>query len=61
MAVTEKGQIFTCDVCGNEVIVTKVGGGSLVCCGKDMKLAVRVGEEETDDDENEEEKGEGEE
>ncbi len=52
MAVTEKGEIFICEVCGNEVIVTKVGGGTLVCCSKEMKLAERT-EADTDDEENE--------
>ncbi|NOX97466.1 MAG: desulfoferrodoxin FeS4 iron-binding domain-containing protein, partial [Nitrospirae bacterium] len=25
-------------LCGNEVTVTKAGGGTLVCCGQDMEL-----------------------
>ena len=25
------------NVCSNEVVVTKVGGGTLVCCNKDME------------------------
>ncbi|MCX9010052.1 MAG: desulfoferrodoxin [Candidatus Methanoperedens sp.] len=25
-------------MCGNEVVVTRVGGGTLVCCGEDMQL-----------------------
>ncbi len=36
MGVKEAGEEYRCDVCGNEVIVTKVGGGVLVCCGKEM-------------------------
>ena len=32
------GEIFFCDICGNEVIVTKPGGGTLHCCGEPMKL-----------------------
>ncbi|MFC1972505.1 desulfoferrodoxin FeS4 iron-binding domain-containing protein [Chloroflexota bacterium] len=24
-------------MCGNEVTVTKAGGGTLVCCGEDME------------------------
>ncbi len=36
MAVKKEGEEFVCEVCGNEVIVTKVGGGILVCCGKEM-------------------------
>jgi len=29
---------YRCNICGNEVVVTKVGGGTLVCCGQDMEL-----------------------
>jgi len=28
---------YKCNVCGNEVEVTNVGGGKLVCCGKEME------------------------
>ncbi len=38
MAVKKEGEKYKCMICGNEVVVTKVGGGSLVCCGKNMKL-----------------------
>jgi len=38
MKVTEVGQRFRCRLCGNEVEVTKVGGGELVCCGEAMEL-----------------------
>jgi len=38
MAVERIGEIFECRLCGNEVQVTKVGGGTLVCCGKEMKV-----------------------
>jgi superoxide reductase len=31
-------QIYKCEVCGNIVEVVGVGGGTLVCCGKDMTL-----------------------
>ncbi|TAN44854.1 MAG: desulfoferrodoxin FeS4 iron-binding domain-containing protein, partial [Candidatus Methanoperedens sp.] len=24
---------YKCNICGNEVVVTKAGGGTLVCCG----------------------------
>ena len=37
MAVEKVGQQFKCTVCGNEVQVTRVGGGVLVCCGKPME------------------------
>ncbi|MFA6383785.1 MAG: desulfoferrodoxin FeS4 iron-binding domain-containing protein [Candidatus Omnitrophota bacterium] len=36
MAVKKTGEKYRCSVCGNEVVVTKVGGGTLVCCGKEM-------------------------
>lgn len=38
MGVSEIGENYRCDICGNEVEVTKVGGGALVCCGEDMEL-----------------------
>ena len=37
MAVEKVGEKYRCNVCGNEVTVTKVGGGELVCCGKPME------------------------
>jgi len=30
MAVKEVGEMYGCNICGNEVSVTKVGGGTLV-------------------------------
>ena len=45
MTVEEK---YRCNICGKEVIVTKAGGGTLVCCGENMEkisqqlLIVRV-------------------
>ena len=38
MAVGTVGERYRCNVCGNEVTVTKVGGGTLVCYGQDMEL-----------------------
>lgn len=38
MSVKKIGEKYFCIICGNEVTVTKVGGGTLVCCGKDMVL-----------------------
>lgn len=38
MKVTEEGQKFRCEICGNEVTVTAVGGGELVCCNEPMDL-----------------------
>jgi len=37
MGVKNVGEKYKCSVCGNEVTVTKVGGGTLVCCGEPMK------------------------
>jgi superoxide reductase len=33
-----KLQIYKCSVCGNQVEVIAVGGGTLVCCNKPMDL-----------------------
>ena len=41
MAVEQLGEKYLCKVCGNEVEVTKVGGGTLVCCAQNMKRAVK--------------------
>lgn len=38
MAVSAVGETYHCEICGNEVVVKKVGGGTLVCCGQDMTL-----------------------
>jgi len=37
MAVEEIDEGYVCKICGNEVSVTRVGGGTLVCCGEDME------------------------
>lgn len=37
MPVKEIGEKYRCNVCGNEVVVTKAGGGELVCCAKPME------------------------
>ena len=36
--VKKVGEYYVCAICGNEVNVTKAGGGVLVCCGVPMKL-----------------------
>ncbi len=36
--MTEKMQIYKCEVCGNIVEVLHTGKGELVCCGEPMKL-----------------------
>ena len=37
MAVQEAGEKYRCNICGNEVTVTRAGGGTLVCCGEEME------------------------
>ena len=34
----ERLNVYECGLCGNIVTVMQVGGGTLVCCGEDMKL-----------------------
>jgi superoxide reductase len=36
--MTEKLQIYKCEVCGNIVEMVHAGAGELVCCGQPMKL-----------------------
>jgi desulfoferrodoxin-like iron-binding protein len=38
MGVSAKGENYLCEICGNEVVVEKVGGGTLVCCDQEMTL-----------------------
>ncbi len=37
MAVRKVGEKFRCNICHNEVTVTKVGGGTITCCGTNME------------------------
>lgn len=37
MGVKKTGEKYRCNKCGNEVVVTKAGGGTLICCGEDME------------------------
>jgi desulfoferrodoxin-like iron-binding protein len=37
MNVEKVGENYRCNICGNEVTVTKAGGGELVCCGEPME------------------------
>ena len=37
MEVKKVGEKYRCNVCGNEVTVTKVGGGELVYCSQPME------------------------
>ncbi|MCQ5362597.1 MAG: desulfoferrodoxin [Candidatus Methanomethylicia archaeon] len=47
--MTERLQIYKCEICGNIVMVLHSGIGQLVCCGEPMKLleekTVDVGKE----------------
>ena len=36
--MTNKGEIYFCEICGNKVQVLEEGNGTLVCCGQDMIL-----------------------
>ena len=36
--MTQKFEIYKCEICGNIVEVLHAGGGQLVCCGQPMKL-----------------------
>lgn len=38
--MTNKKEIYKCEICGNIVEVLHSGVGKLVCCGKEMKLMV---------------------
>jgi superoxide reductase len=44
--MTEKNEIYKCNICGNVVEVLTVGGGELVCCGKPMELMKEKAHEE---------------
>jgi desulfoferrodoxin-like iron-binding protein len=34
--MAEEGKIYVCELCGQEVKVTKAGAGTLVCCNQPM-------------------------
>lgn len=36
--VKTKNEVYKCQICGNIVEVSHVGGGELVCCGQPMQL-----------------------
>jgi superoxide reductase len=36
--MTEKHEIYKCDICGNIVDILHDGAGELVCCGEAMRL-----------------------
>ncbi|PVX25864.1 MAG: desulforedoxin [Candidatus Bathyarchaeum sp.] len=36
--LTDEGQVYLCEICGNKVKVLESGAGTLVCCGQPMNL-----------------------
>lgn len=36
--MTEEGEVYLCEICGNKVKVLECGRGTLVCCGQEMQL-----------------------
>ncbi|HBO17187.1 MAG: Desulfoferrodoxin [Candidatus Moranbacteria bacterium GW2011_GWE2_35_2-] len=44
--VSEKNQIFRCNICGNIVETVNVGGAELVCCGQPMEFLVAKTEDQ---------------
>ena len=44
--VSNEGQIYKCEICGNVVVVKVAGGGELVCHGEPMKLVNSDGEQD---------------
>ena len=46
MGVSQRLEVYKCEVCGNIVEVLHVGGGELVCCGQPMKLQVEKTEDQ---------------
>ncbi|MDP2277227.1 MAG: desulfoferrodoxin FeS4 iron-binding domain-containing protein [Nitrospirota bacterium] len=36
--MTSLGQKYKCNICGNEVVITNTGVGTLVCCGQPMEI-----------------------
>ena len=45
--MTEKLQVYKCDVCGNIVEMVESGAGELVCCGQPMTLQKEKTEDAT--------------
>ncbi|MAG08729.1 desulfoferrodoxin [Candidatus Woesearchaeota archaeon] len=48
--MTKENEIYKCEVCGNIVSVVYSGGGTLVCCGKDMILLKEKTKEQEGDE-----------
>jgi superoxide reductase len=43
--MTDVGQVYKCNICGNVVEVLNAGAGELVCCGEPMELLDEYEEE----------------
>jgi superoxide reductase len=43
--MTEKKQVYKCNVCGNMVVVLHNGSGELVCCQQPMQLELEKNQE----------------
>ena len=59
MGVNDKGEVWLCKTCGNEVKVISVGGGTLSCCDKPMEMVKEgepVEEEEIEEEDKNDEK-----
>ena len=44
--MTEKNEVYKCNICGNIVEVLHTGAGELVCCGKPMTLQAEKSHDE---------------
>ena len=44
--MTNRIEIYKCEICGNIVEVLHAGAGELVCCGQPMKLLAEKAEDE---------------
>ena len=44
--MTEKFEIYKCDICGNIVEIVGEGAGQLVCCGENMNKLCEQNQEE---------------
>ena len=36
----QEGELYRCEICGQEVRVTQAGPGRLYCCGEPMTLVI---------------------
>lgn len=43
--MTQKLEVYKCEICGNMVEVLHAGAGKLVCCGQEMKLQAEKSED----------------